>query len=58
MVKKSLFRGKKAYATVSPVLEIATLKSIILLRAVVGTGAFAPINLKQGFAWTHPQKIN
>ena len=25
MVKKSLFRGKKAYATVSPVLEIATL---------------------------------
>ena len=26
MVKKSLFRGKKAYATVSPVLEIATLK--------------------------------
>ena len=24
MVKKSLFRGKKAYATVSPVLEIAT----------------------------------
>ena len=28
MVKKSLFRGKKAYATVSPVLEIATLKII------------------------------